>query len=90
MSVQVFKNLKQAIGNLDPEEIRRHTERPLRICLYAHNETGYRRMEDFLLPPELSNAKRAELTDVVYLASESSTLPAESELELYYDDTPTG
>ena len=48
MSVKVLQNIKDAIGNLNPEEIRRHTERPLRLFLYAHSENSYRRMEDFL------------------------------------------
>ncbi len=31
MSIQVFQHVKDAIRNLDPEDIRRHTERPLRL-----------------------------------------------------------
>ena len=49
MSVKVLQNIKDAIGNLNPEEIRRHTERPLRLFLYAHSENAYRQMEDFLV-----------------------------------------
>ena len=60
MSVNVLQNIREAIGNLNPDEIRRHTERPLRLFLYAHSERAYTQMEGFLAPPELSKARRAE------------------------------
>ena len=31
--MQVFDHVKDAIRNLDPEDIRKHTERPLRLLL---------------------------------------------------------
>lgn len=90
MSVQFFQNLKDAIHNLDPEEARRHAERPLRLFLYADNDDAYRRMEDFFAPPELSEAKRAQLQHVIYRASESFLPSQLHDLEIYYEDSPHG
>jgi hypothetical protein len=53
MSIQVFQHIKDAIRNLDPADIRRHTERPLRFFLYAEREPDYRAMEEFLVPGDL-------------------------------------
>ena len=50
MSIQVFQHVKDAIRNLDPEDIRKHTERPVRLLLYADSEQQYREMEDYLRP----------------------------------------
>ena len=87
MSVQILQHIKDALGNLDPNEIRRHTERPMRLFLYANHEEAYRQMEDFFVPPNLSNAKRAELRRIVHRASEGS-LPSEShDLEIYFEDS---
>jgi hypothetical protein len=88
MSVNVLQNIKDAIGNLNPEEIRRHTERPLRLFLYAHSENSYRRMEDFLAPRELSAARRAEVQRVIYRASEHAYPSQNYDLEIYFEDSP--
>jgi hypothetical protein len=90
MSVKVLQNIREAIGNLNPEEIRRHTERPLRLFLYAHSENAYRQMEDFLAPRALSHARRAEVQRVIYRASESYYPSANHDLEIYFEDSPIG
>jgi len=88
MSVKLFQHIKDALGNLDPDEIRRHTQRPMRLFLYANHDEGHRQMEDFFAPPELSDAKRAELRHIMYRASEGS-LPSEGhDLEIYFEDSP--
>src|SRR5258708_8792335 len=88
MPVQILQHIKDALGNLDPDETRRHAERPMRLFLYANHEEAYRHMEDFFVPPNLSNAKRAELRGIVHRASEGF-LPSEShDLEIYFEDSP--
>jgi hypothetical protein len=88
MSVKIFQHIKDALGNLDPEEIRRHTERPMRLFLYANHEEGFRQMEDFFVPPQLSDGKRAQAQQIVHRASEGF-LPSEShDLEIYFEDSP--
>ncbi len=84
MSIQVFDHVKDAIRNLDPQEIRKHTERPLRLLLYANNERQYRDMEDYLAPRELSDAKRAQVRRLIYRASEGASA-GHGDLEIYFD-----
>src|SRR4029077_11908058 len=87
MSVRVLQNIKEAVGNLNPEEIRRHTDRPLRLFLYAHEENDYRRMEDFFVPRDLSPAKRNELRRIIFRASEGSAPSSANDLEIYFQDS---
>ena len=84
----IFRNIKEAISNLDPEEARRHAERPLRLFLYADSEQAYRQMEEFFAPPELSEARRTQLRNRIYRATEGF-LPAQpNDLEIYFEDSP--
>jgi hypothetical protein len=87
MSIQVFEHVKDAIRNLDPEDIRKHTERPLRLLLYADSEHQYREMEGYLLPRELSEAKRAQVRRLIYRASEGAAPSGTSDLEIYFDSS---
>jgi hypothetical protein len=87
MSIQVFQHIKDAVRNLDPDDIRKHTERPLRFFLYADRESDYRALEEFFAPPDLSPAKRAQVQRLLYRAS-GSTVPADAnDLEVYFDDS---
>jgi hypothetical protein len=85
MSIQIFQHVKDAIRNLDPEDIRKHTDRPLRLLLYADSERQYRDMEDYLLPHDLSAAKRAQVRRLIYRASEGALPRAKGDLEIYFD-----
>jgi hypothetical protein len=85
MSIQVFQHVKDAIRNLDPEDIRKHTERPLRLLLYADSEQQYRDMEEYLLPGDLSAAKRAQVRRLIYRGLESSGPRVPGDLEVYFD-----
>ncbi|MGA2880352.1 MAG: hypothetical protein ABSG13_15505 [Bryobacteraceae bacterium] len=85
MSIQVFQHVKDAIRNLDPADIRRHTERPLRLLLYADSEQQYREIEDYLVPRELSAAKRAQVRRLIYRGLEGAGPRAKGDLEVYFD-----
>jgi hypothetical protein len=85
MSIQVFQHVKDAIRNLDPADIRRHTERPLRLLLCADSEQQYREMEDYLVPRELSAAKRAQVRRLIYRGLEGAGPRTKGDLEVYYD-----
>ncbi len=88
MSIQVFQSIKEAVANLNPEEIQRHADRPLRLILYAHTDAGYREMENFLLPAELSAAKRAEVDRRILRASEGFAPAGGNDLEIYCEESP--
>jgi hypothetical protein len=85
MSMQVFQHVKDAIRNLDPEDIRKHTDRPMRLLLYADSEAQYREMEDYLLPRDLSAAKRAQVRRLIYRPSEGAGPRVKGDLEIYFD-----
>jgi hypothetical protein len=85
MSIQVFQHVKDAIRNLDPEDIRKHTERPMRLLLYAEGEEQYREMEDFFIPRDVSAAKRAQVRRAVYRAPEGGGAATKGDLEIYFD-----
>ena len=85
MSMNPFHSIRDALASLNPHEMREHAERPLRLFLYAADDHEYRRMEDFFAPPALSVAKRAELENVLYRASQSLTASAPHDLEIYYE-----
>ncbi len=85
MPIQVFQHVKDAIRNLDPEDIRKHTDRPLRLLLYADSEREYRHMEDYLLPQDLSAAKRSQVRRIIYRGSEGTGPRVKGDLEVYFD-----
>jgi hypothetical protein len=87
-SVQFFQNIKDAIGNLDPEEARRHAGRPIRLFLYADSDEDYRRMEEFFAPPDLSESRRAQLQHYIYRASDGFLPSEKHDLEIYFEDSP--
>src|SRR5712691_4632842 len=90
MSVKIFQHIKDALGNLDPQEILRHTERPMRLFLYANNHAAYRQMEEFFAPPHISDAKRAELQRIIHRASAGVSPSENYDLEVYFEDSPEG
>src|SRR5260370_31450517 len=62
----------------------------MRLFLYANHEDAYRQMEHFFVPPDLSNAKRAQVRHIIHRASEGF-LPSEShDLEIYFEDSRQG
>lgn len=69
MSVKIFQGIKQAISNLNPQEIRDQAERPVRIGFHATSELAYSQMEAFFAPAEISESRRMELRHVLYRAS---------------------
>src|SRR5580692_10858195 len=83
-----FRNIKEAISNLDPEEARRHAERPLRLFLYADSDQAYRQMEEFFAPPELSEARRTQLQNRIYRATDGLLPSQANDLEIYLEDSP--
>jgi len=88
MPVQFFRNIKEAISNLDPDDIRRHTTRPLRLYLYADSDDALRSMEDFFAPSSLSAARRVQLRNVIFRATEGFLPANEHDLEIYFEDSP--
>jgi hypothetical protein len=60
MSLALFKQLKHALSNLSPTEVRAEAARPVRIGLIASSPEVLGRMEAFLAPANMSPPRRAE------------------------------
>ncbi len=54
MSIPVLHEIKQALANLKPGEVRESAMRPVRIGLVAASQESLGRMETYLVPPHLS------------------------------------
>lgn len=57
MSIAVLKEIRGALRNLNPHDVRQLADRPFTIGLLASDEDGYRRMAHFLLPSWVSDEK---------------------------------
>jgi hypothetical protein len=60
MSIAIFRQLKHALSNLNPADVRAEAARPVRIGLIASSPEILGRMEAFLVPAHLSPERRAE------------------------------
>lgn len=83
MSLNVLKNIKEALSNLNPEEVREHVKRPVRLLLYADSEGGYRQMEEFFAPAALSVQKRLEVEAVLLRGLRSDGLNQPHDVAVY-------
>ncbi|HLJ16883.1 MAG TPA: hypothetical protein VKV15_20480 [Bryobacteraceae bacterium] len=66
MPAAFLTEIRQAITNLNPNEVREVAERPLSIGLVAPTQDILWQIESFLCPPELSLAKRAEISSMIH------------------------
>lgn len=89
MNTSLIRQIRQAIATIQPEQIRQAADRPLAILLVASSSQAYAEMEDFLMPPELSRARRLQLANVVYRAGDPDA-PEEFSLEIYEKGLPHG
>lgn len=85
MSVTGLISIRNAIGKLNPKQVREMGERPLRIALHPASAEGYQRMEDFFLH-DLSPTRRAESS--AYLIRQAAGSPPASHFDLaIYDES---
>ena len=60
MAAALVRQVKRAVSNLNPREVREASERPVRIGLVASSAESIGRMETYFAPPHLSPERRAE------------------------------
>src|SRR4051812_15348772 len=60
MSLAVFREIKHALKNLNPDDVRQDAERPVRVGVVASSPEILARMEAFLAPAHMSPERRAE------------------------------
>jgi len=87
MAETMFKQIRQAITSLNPEEVRATAERPVHIALIASTSQGYAEMEDFLLPGNISHDKRMEAMNTLHRVGDIGT-PHNFDLEIYEEGLP--
>lgn len=66
IAIGILGQVRNALARLNPGEVRAESERPLSIGLVAPTSESLRRMESYLCPPEVSVAKRAEVSRMMH------------------------
>ncbi len=86
MPIQVFQHVKDAIRNLDPEDIRKHTERPSApVALRRQRSSNTVTWKATCIPRDLSAAKRAQVRRIIYRRSAGAGPRVPGDLEIYFD-----
>jgi hypothetical protein len=65
MQIPVLHQVKQALGNLNPGEVRESALKPVRLGLVAASHDSLARMEAYLAPAHLSAQRRAEAVQML-------------------------
>ena len=78
----MLREIRHALSNLRPTEVREAAGKRLSVGLVATSAAGYRAMEDFLAPPEMSKERRAEVLSMTHRAGDPD-IPDHFDLVLY-------
>lgn len=65
MPIPVLHQVKQALANLKPGEVRDSAMKPVRLGLVAASQESLGRMETYLVPPHLSTQRRVEALQMI-------------------------
>src|SRR5450432_1903137 len=76
MALGLIKQIRQAVNYLNPDEVRHDAEHPLAVALHAPTPEALFAMEGYFCPPSLSQAKRAEVLEVLHS-------PQKPDIEIY-------
>ncbi len=71
MAIAVFRQVKQALSNLNAKEVRLAAERPVCVGLVAASAESLGQMETYFAPAHLSPARRAEAVRMLVRGSHS-------------------
>ena len=69
MEYGIIKHVRQAVKYLNPDEVCRSAEQPLNIGLVAPSADALWEMERYFCPPDLSPAKRAQVSRMLHRIS---------------------
>ena len=81
MSLNFLSQIRQAISNLNPQEVHELADRPFSIGIVAASPEVSWEIESFLCPPHLSMAKRAEVSSMIHRVALAPS--GASDLEIY-------
>src|SRR5262249_15187740 len=85
--MSMLKQLREALANLRPEEVRQTAGRQLAIGLVSSSAAGYNEMENFLAPRDMSRERRAEILELLHRAGDPG-IPPRFDLVLYQHQLP--
>jgi hypothetical protein len=81
--MSILAQIKHAVSNLDPAEVRKTADQPLSVGLVATSAAAYTEMEKFLAPPrEMSRERRAESLSMLHRSGDPG-IPDRFDLVLY-------
>jgi hypothetical protein len=86
MSTRILKQIREAIEQLNPSDVREAAEQPVNIRLNAGSSEGYAQLEDFFAPRGVSRQKRYELVGALYRSGDPG-VPAKLDLDIYLAGT---
>lgn len=81
VATTVYGQIKTALQNLNPHDVRDIADRPVTIGLRASSSASLAAMEDFLAPSSLSRSRRFELVRVLHRIGEPG-VPNQFDVEL--------
>src|SRR6476660_1931369 len=85
--MSMLQELRRALANLRPEEVRQTADRKLAIGLVSSSAASYTAMENFLAPRDLSRERRAEILSLLHRAGDPG-IPDRFDLVLYEHQLP--
>ncbi len=84
MAKGILQQVREAVSNLNPNEVRESAERPLHIGVAA-SSADLAALEDFLAPSTISTNRRWELFSVLHRIGDTGA-PEKFDLEIYAGD----
>ena len=87
MAGHPLEQIRAAISQVNPHEVRRAAEQRIRVALVASGSGGLRAMEDFFAPPGISASRRSEISEILHPVTDSRNLDP-YDLVIYEDGIP--
>jgi hypothetical protein len=81
--VAFFKHIRQAIANLNPDDVRQSAQRTINVGIVAPTQESLWRIEGFLCPPNLPSARRAEVARHIHRISWNQRPAVAVDLEIW-------
>jgi hypothetical protein len=81
--VAFFNHIRQAIANLNPDDVRQSAERTVNAGIVAPTQDALWRIEAFLCPPDLASGKRAEVSRHIHRISGNQRPAVPVDLEIW-------
>lgn len=69
MALAVLRQVKRALSSLNPKELRKTAERPVRVGIVAASPESLGRIETYFAPPHFSHERRAEAVQLLVRGS---------------------